>query len=111
MHYRHPKKNGTKLEIQYGSGSMVGFLSTDSLGMGTLIVKNQTFGEATQEPGLTFIAAKFDGILGLAFETISADHVTPVWYNMMSQGLVQEGVFAFWLSKNPSVCSWRDGML
>jgi len=84
---------------------MVGFLSTDYLGMGTLTVKNQTFGEATQEPGLTFVAAKFDGILGMAFESISADHVTPVWYNIMSQGLVQQHVFAFWLSKNPSVRS------
>jgi len=94
--------NGTALRIAYGSGSMKGFLSQDTLGFGGLVVKNQTFGEATEEPGLAFVAAKFDGILGMAFESISADHVTPVWYNVLSQGLVKAGVFAFWLSKDAS---------
>eukprot|EP01094_Clydonella_sp_ATCC50884_P025842 TRINITY_DN692_c0_g1_i1.p2 TRINITY_DN692_c0_g1~~TRINITY_DN692_c0_g1_i1.p2 ORF type:complete len:394 (+),score=138.78 TRINITY_DN692_c0_g1_i1:111-1184(+) len=94
--------NGTKLSIQYGSGSMEGFLSMDTVNMGGIDVLNQTFGEATQEPGLAFVEAKFDGILGLAFETISADHVTPVWYNMLDQNLVEKGMFAFWLSQDAS---------
>jgi len=79
--------------------------------MGGLDVLNQTFGEATQEPGLAFVAAKFDGILGMAFETISADHVTPVWYNMMTQGLVDDHVFAFWLSKDADAAMGGELML
>jgi len=39
----------------------------------TLLVKNVTFGEATKEKGLAFIAAHFDGLLGLAFDRISID--------------------------------------
>merc|ERR1712159_810611 len=104
-------QNGTKLSIQYGSGAMEGFLSMDTVNMGGLDVLNQTFGEATQEPGLAFVAAKFDGILGMAFETISADHVTPVWYNMMTQGLVDDHVFAFWLSKDADAAMGGELML
>ena len=92
--------NGESFEIQYGTGRLKGFLSEDNLWISDLLVENQVFAEATGEPGITFVAAAFDGILGLAFESISVDAVTPVWYNIMDQNLVKDNIFSFWLSKD-----------
>nr|CAA70340.1 aspartic proteinase [Centaurea calcitrapa] len=94
------KKNGTSAAIQYGTGSISGFVSQDSVKLGDLVVKEQDFIEATKEPGVTFLAAKFDGILGLGFQEISVGKSVPVWYNMVNQGLVQEPVFSFWFNRN-----------
>ncbi|XP_011006459.1 PREDICTED: cyprosin-like isoform X2 [Populus euphratica] len=93
-------KNGTSAAIQYGTGSISGFFSQDSVEVGDLVVKNQDFIEATKEPGVTFLASKFDGILGLGFQEISVGNAVPVWYNMVNQGLVKEKVFSFWLNRN-----------
>ncbi|MCL7034435.1 hypothetical protein MKW94_018689 [Papaver nudicaule] len=94
------KKNGKSAAIQYGTGAISGFFSEDSVQIGDLVVKNQEFIEATKEPGVTFLMAKFDGILGLGFQEISVGKAVPVWYNMVKQGLIKEPVFSFWFNRN-----------
>jgi saccharopepsin len=91
------KKNGTSFEIRYGSGSLSGFVSQDIMTIGDLKIKDQIFAEATEEPGLAFAFGRFDGILGLGFDTISVNKIPPPFYNMIDQGLLDEPVFAFYL--------------
>ncbi len=52
------KANGSEFSIQYGSGSMEGFVSRDVLTIGDLTVKDLDFAEATKEPGLAFAFGK-----------------------------------------------------
>ena len=67
--------------------------------VGNITVTGQLFAEATKQPGISFIAAKFDGILGMAFDTISVNHMMPVFQNMVAQGRVPSSVFGFWLDR------------
>ena len=91
---------------------MEGFVSSDMLSIGDIQIKEQDFAEAVQEPGLAFafgkcvyattnhvskidIIIRFDGILGLAYHSISVNHITPPFYKMIEQGLVDSPVFSF----------------
>ncbi|KAI1377979.1 Asp-domain-containing protein [Hypoxylon crocopeplum] len=92
------KKNGTEFEIRYGSGSLSGFVSQDTLTIGDMTVKNQDFAEATSEPGLAFAFGRFDGILGMGFDRLSVNGIVPPFYQMVNQKLIDDAVFAFYLS-------------
>lgn len=72
-------------------------MSQDTLRIGSLTIPKQDFAEVTSEPGLAFMLAKFDGIFGLAYDSISVNHIVPPVYNAIEKGLLDEPVFAFHL--------------
>ncbi|KAJ6261831.1 Saccharopepsin [Drechslerella dactyloides] len=96
------KANGTEFSIQYGSGSMEGFVSQDVLNIGDLSIKGQDFAEATKEPGLAFAFGKFDGILGMGYDTIAVNRMVPPFYQMVNQKLLDKPMFAFELCDTES---------
>ncbi|XP_070823755.1 pepsin A-like [Chaetodon trifascialis] len=87
------------LSIQYGTGSMTGYLGSDTVEVGGISVANQVFGLSQSEaPFMASMTA--DGILGLAFQSLASDDVVPVFYNMISQNLVPQPLFSVYLSGN-----------
>lgn len=116
--YDHSKSstytaNGTKFSIEYGSGAMTGFFSTDTITIGGQTVPKQTFAEAVKVPGFVnnfrFLIGKFDGIMGMAFQNISVGGdpgvpgagPLPVFLNMVKQGLA-DPLFSFYLKGDPN---------
>ncbi|XP_008378422.1 aspartic proteinase isoform X2 [Malus domestica] len=95
-------KIGIPSKIPYGSGSISGYFSEDNLKIGDVIVRDQEFVEITREGFLTFLTARFDGVLGLGFQDISVGEATPVWFNMAQQGHMSQQIFSIWLNHDPT---------
>ncbi|XP_025728411.1 chymosin-like [Callorhinus ursinus] len=88
------------LSIQYGTGSMQGFLGVDTVTVSNIVDSQQTVGLSTQEPGNVFTYSEFDGILGLAYPSLASEYSVPVFDNMMQKHLVAQDLFSVYLSRN-----------
>jgi len=93
--------------LPYGSGIVTGHTSQDTMDFGGLDITGQVFGETTSEPGDIWSQVPFDGILGLGYPALALPRdVTPPFDMLISQNLVSQGVFSFYLAsqgKNTSV--------
>uniref|UniRef100_A0A914GWD2 Peptidase A1 domain-containing protein n=1 Tax=Globodera rostochiensis TaxID=31243 RepID=A0A914GWD2_GLORO len=96
---------GQSFDIAYGTGSASGVLLQDSVCFGNLSVNlctnaNQKFGCALSEPADILSNAAFDGILGMAWNSIAIDAVVQPLAQIFQSSDCTEKVFAFWLNKD-----------
>ena len=91
-------KNGQAIAIQYGSGSCSGELGMDTVNFGGYDITQVTFG-LMSTVSTTFTTAKFDGLLGMAWQTISEDDVPTVFQRLYEENLVSDFSFSFYLSQ------------
>ncbi|KAH8341445.1 hypothetical protein KR059_007397 [Drosophila kikkawai] len=96
------KQNGTSIQIDYVDGTLKGFVSRDTVELDGLKVKNQDFAEVTSLPAAFSRLNGIDGILGMGFIDIAIDGAVPLFYNLLSQNLIDTPVFSVYLNRNAS---------
>ncbi|NP_001076103.1 gastricsin precursor [Oryctolagus cuniculus] len=100
----NPSKSSTfytydqTFSLEYGSGSLTGFFGYDTFTIQNIEVPNQEFGLSETEPGTNFLYAEFDGIMGLAYPSLSVGDATPALQGMVQDGTISSSVFSFYLS-------------
>lgn len=91
--------NGTKFNITYGSGAVSGFVGQDTTFFAGLPAKNSLFAQITTLHGISFLASKFDGILGMAWPSISVNGLPLIFDLLVKQGQIEGNSFSFYLTR------------
>jgi len=91
------------LFLPYGSGTVLGTISEDTVNVGGLALPTTPFGRVTEEPGPIdeWGAPGFDGILGLAYPVIAmpvGSSLPGPFDEMMSRKLIPSDLFSVYLS-------------
>jgi len=102
--YRHSlsstyKQNGTVFKIMYGSGPVSGVFSRDNVMLGELVLQDYNFAEVdnTQGLGPAYFLGKFDGILGLGWDSIVVGGGMSPFGALVKSGQLEKPEFAFYL--------------
>ncbi|BDA44683.1 Cathepsin E-B [Coccomyxa sp. Obi] len=94
--------------VTYGTGQVAGTVAADTLTVGNITVKNQGFGLVLRA-STDFLDISCDGLFGLGFPQISNLQTTPAFFNMLSDGQLDQPVFTLYL--NPDVTKEPAGEL
>lgn len=87
-----------QVEIQYGSGSVVGVLAQDVVNMGGFTVNPQTFLVVSQaSQGL--LDQSTSGIMGLAFQALASTRAVPFWQQLTNSNQFTNPEFSFFLTR------------
>jgi hypothetical protein len=84
-----------------------GEINRDTFNLGHLQIPKQKFGEILNERGNVFASGKFSGILGLAYPSMAAYGITPVFDSIINNKLLIHNVMTFFYSTD----SFTDGQI
>ncbi|KAG2135856.1 acid protease [Suillus clintonianus] len=90
--------SGTALQINYGSGSVQGATSQDTVTFGGFTIAQQELLAVTATTS-GLLGGVLSGIMGLGFNTISALSTTPFWQALYNAGQLSEPLFSFYLAR------------
>ncbi|XP_017023395.1 cathepsin D [Drosophila kikkawai] len=93
--------DGRNFTLLYGSGSVIGYLSKDTLHLAGVDIPGMVFGEAVFQHQMAFDAVSFDGLVGLSLGILAWKNSTPFLERLCAQRLVEECIFSVYLRRIP----------
>lgn len=93
----HKRILKSKFSLVYRSGAVLGTMANDTLSIADTHVQDVTFGLVTVEAGISFQMSKFEGILGLGFQSISKMGAKPPFYYLVEQKLIPQPLFSVYM--------------
>ncbi|KAJ6625352.1 aspartyl protease [Mycena sp. CBHHK59/15] len=84
--------------ISYGSGAVAGFVSKETVSMGTFSTSSQGFLSVEKTTDGLF-SGSVSGIMGLAFGAIASTQAVPFWQSLISSNQLAAPEMAFWLTR------------
>lgn len=97
------------IDIMFGTGELKGPLHMDTYRVGPMAVEQQPFAMIREMSGDVFSSFPFEGILGLAFPSLSFGGIEPFFERVIRKKLLKKNEFAFYLntdSAQPSALLW-----
>ncbi|KAG6336636.1 hypothetical protein ID866_2443 [Astraeus odoratus] len=108
------QSSSSQLQIDYGSGSVRGTVSADTVTFGGFNMPTQELLAATTVVD-NLLAPGVSGIIGLGFETISSLQTPPFWQALYNADMLAEPLFGFylerWITSTTTVTSAPGGTL
>jgi hypothetical protein len=105
----YPGNHQGDIDIKFGTGELKGPLHCDTYSVGPMQVSKQCFAMIRQMNGHVFSSFQFEGILGLAFKSLSFEGIQPFFEHVIEQKKLQNNEFAFYLNTDankPSALLW-----
>lgn len=106
-HYRYNSADSStyikkidSFSTSYGHGTIEGTQSMDTMNFGGLDIPFQGFAEITSVTNTDYLNVKYDGVLGMGFSAQSVNGVSPPFYNLLNENLIDDDVFGLYLGNS-----------